>query len=35
MNYKSVGKRVANLFFVVLDLSYVEATYYWSLSFYI
>ena len=35
MQYKEVGRRVANLFFTVIDLSQVEPTYYWSLAFYI
>jgi dynein heavy chain len=35
MQFKEVGKRVANLFFTVLDLSSVEPTYYWSLAFFI
>ncbi|CAD8115295.1 unnamed protein product [Paramecium sonneborni] len=33
--YKEVAKRVANLYFVVLDLSLIEPTYQWSLEFYI
>jgi dynein heavy chain len=33
--YKEVAKRVANLYFVVLDLAGVEPTYQWSLEFYI
>lgn len=35
MFYKDVAKRVANLYFVVLDLNLVEPTYSWSLEFYI
>ena len=34
-NYKEVAKRVANLYFVILDLALVEPTYQWSLEFYI
>ncbi|KAM3134228.1 hypothetical protein pb186bvf_013648 [Paramecium bursaria] len=33
--YKDVAKRVANLYFVVLDLSLIEPTYQWSLESYI
>jgi dynein heavy chain len=35
MQYKDVGKRIASLFFIVLNLAQIEATYYWSLAFYI
>ena len=34
-SYKEVGKRVANLYFVILDLAMIEPTYQWSLEFYI
>jgi len=33
--YKEVAKRVANLYFVILDLALIEPTYQWSLEFYI
>ena len=33
--YKDVAKRVANLYFVILDLAMIEPTYQWSLEFYI
>ncbi|KAL4494234.1 hypothetical protein ABPG73_018753, partial [Tetrahymena malaccensis] len=34
-SFKELGKRVANLYFVVLDLALIEPTYQWSLEFYI
>lgn len=33
--YREVAKRVANLYFVILDLALIEPTYQWSLDFYI
>jgi dynein heavy chain len=33
--FKDVGKRVSNLYFVVLDLSAIEPTYQWSLESYV
>ncbi|EAS04067.1 axonemal dynein heavy chain (macronuclear) [Tetrahymena thermophila SB210] len=33
--YREVAKRVANLYFVILDLALIEPTYQWSLEFYI
>ena len=34
-SYREVAKRVANLYFVILDLAIIEPTYQWSLEFYI
>lgn len=33
--FREVGKRVSNLYFVILDLSMVEPTYQWSLESYV
>jgi dynein heavy chain len=33
--YRDVAIRVANLFFVILDLALIEPTYQWSLDFYV
>jgi len=33
--YKDVAVRVANLYFIILDLSLIEPTYQWSLEYYI
>ena len=33
--YREVAKRVASLYFVVLDLAMIEPTYQWSLEFYV
>lgn len=33
--FKDVGKRISNLYFVILDLAMIEPTYQWSLEYYI
>jgi dynein heavy chain, axonemal len=34
-HFNPIAQRIANLYFVILDLAMVEPTYQWSLEFYI